>query len=72
MSNISAVSSPSPNITFVPMCNLFPGLTIVSHMSPSILFNNKNSIFAPVSFFPYIRAGITFVLFLTKQSPGSK
>ena len=42
MSNISAFSNPSPNITFVPICNLFPGLTIVSQISPSILFNNKN------------------------------
>ena len=36
-------------------------------------FNSTNSTLAPVScFVPYRRAGITFVLFLTKQSPGSK
>ena len=30
----------------------FPGLTIDSHISPSILFSNRNSTFAPVSFLP--------------------
>ena len=72
MSNISAFKSPSPNITFVPIWSLFPGLTIASHISPSKFFSNINSTFAPVSFFPYKRAGITLVLFLTKQSPGSR
>ena len=34
--------------------------------------NSRNSMLAPVSFFPYNLAGITLVLFLTRQSPGSK
>ena len=72
MSKISASKIPSPNSTFVPGLSLFPGLTIDSQISPSICFNNTNSTFAPVSFLPYNLAGITFVLFLTKQSPGSK
>ena len=72
MSNTSAFNNPSPKLTFAPTCNLFPGLTIHSQMSPSILFNNRNSTCAPVSFFPYKRAGKTFVLFLTRQSPGCK
>ena len=72
ISKISASKSPSPNITFVPGFNLFPGLTMLSHISPSSCFNNTNSTFAPVSFFPYNLAGITFVLFLTIQSPGSR
>ena len=66
-------NKPSPKITLVPGFNFLPGFTITSHISPSIRCNNKNSTCAPVSSFtPYKRAGITFVLFLTKQSPGSK
>ena len=52
VSNISALNNPSPNITFAPECNLFPGLTIASQMSPSRFFSRTNSTFAPVSFFP--------------------
>ena len=37
-----------------------------------IVFKSKNSTLAPVSFLPYNLAGKTFVLFITKQSPGSK
>ena len=72
MSNTVAFNIPSPNSTSVPGFNLCPGLTIDSHISPSIWFNKRNSILAPVAFFPYNLAGITLVLFLTKQSPGSR
>ena len=72
VSKISACNIPFPNITFAPLCNLLPGLTIASQISPSKFFNNTNSTLAPVSFFPYSLAGITFVLFLTRQSPGLK
>ena len=74
-SRISACNKPSPKSTFTPSLNFLPGLTITSQLSFSNCFNSKNSTsFSEVlpTIFPYSLAGITFVLFLTRQSPGSK
>ena len=69
----SPINLPSPKENLVPILALFPGLTKDSHVSSSCLFNNRNSIFPPVSTFsPINLAGITLVSFKTKQSPGFK
>ena len=51
----------------------FPGFTNVSQISFSRRFKSSSSIFASVpSFTPNSLAGITFVLLMTRQSPGCR
>ena len=67
------LSFPSPKVNIVPIFALLPGLARHSHLSPSILFKRRNSIFPPVfSFSPIRLAGKTLVLFNTRVSPGFK
>ena len=71
LSNSKKSTIPKENL--VPTFALFPGFTKACQVSSSVLFNNKNSILPPVSSFsPINLAGITLVLFNTKQSPGFK
>ena len=69
----SPTNFPSPKEILAPGRAFFPGFTSVSHTLSCFLLRSRTSTFPPVSSLaPISLAGITFVLFNTRQSPGFK
>ena len=69
----SPTNFPSPKEILAPGRAFFPGFTRVSHTLSCFLLRSKTSTLPPVSSLaPISLAGITFVLFNTRQSPGFK
>ena len=62
----------SLKVTTVPTGTRFAGLISTSHSSILMRFKSNTSMFAPVAFLPYNRAGKTRVLLTTSTSPFCK
>ena len=73
ISTTSAFKIPPPKTILEPIRAFLPGFTRVSQILFSFLFKSSNSTLPPVfSLSPISLAGMTFVLFITRQSPGFK